>query len=100
MPETKRIALLVNEILGLVRTGGAGTANTFLSFALARLGHHVEILFTDPSISVQLEPAWAREYAERGIAVRMLGTAGNVVPRSLAVPHVVDELLRLDPPDV
>jgi glycosyltransferase involved in cell wall biosynthesis len=100
MPETKRIALLVNEILGLVRTGGAGTANTFLSFALARLGHNVEILFTDASVSVELDPTWAREYAARGIAVHRLVVAGNVVPGSLAVPHAVDERLRQGPPEV
>jgi glycosyltransferase involved in cell wall biosynthesis len=100
MPESKRIVLAVNEILGLVRTGGAGTANTFLSFALARLGHHVEILFTDPTISAELDPSWAGEYARRGISVRRLETVETVVPRSLTITRAVEQALLDDPPDV
>jgi len=84
----------------LVRTGGAGTANTFLAFALARLGHDVEILFTDPWIRDELDPSWAREYAERGVHVRRLEAGETVVPRALTVTHAVDQALRADPPDV
>src|SRR5207244_9574112 len=46
---SRRVTLVADEALGYVRTGGLGTATTFLSVALARMGHQVELLFTgDP----------------------------------------------------
>jgi glycosyltransferase involved in cell wall biosynthesis len=101
MPSRKRIVLVTNEILGLVRTGGAGTATTFLSFALAHLGHDVEILFTDTSITGEIDAEWAKRYAERDIAVRRLETSDErVEPRSFTIPHAVQQALAEDTPDV
>jgi glycosyltransferase involved in cell wall biosynthesis len=101
MPERKRIVLVVNEILGLVRTGGAGTANTFLSFALAGMGHDVKILFTDLSIPAELDPLWAGEYADRGIVVQALEPPRErIVPRGLTVTYAVQQALQDDAPDV
>ena len=101
MPEDKRIVLVTNEVLGLVRTSGAATANTFLSFALAGLGHEVEVLFTDLSVSAELDQAWTREYAARGIRVRRLkAPAERLSPGALAVPYAVQEALQKDKPQI
>lgn len=100
MPDCKRIVLVTNEILGLVRTGGAGTANTFLSFALAGLGHSVEILFTNARTAGDLDPTWAREYRERGITLRLLTQPDRVRPETIAVSYAVQDALRPDPPHV
>src|SRR3954452_25378624 len=95
VPDSKRITLVTNEILGLVRTGGAGTANTFLAFALARRGHRVDVVFTAPEASGDLDPACASEYAERGIDVRMLEPPEEQVrPATLTVTRAVKTALR------
>jgi glycosyltransferase involved in cell wall biosynthesis len=101
VPDSKRIVLVTNEVLGLIRNGGAGTANTFLAFALANLGHRVEVLYIAPASERDLDPSWAREYAKHGIRIRLLerGT-GRVFPERLAVPYDVERMLRGDPPDV
>ena len=43
---SRRVTLVAGELLGYVRTGGLGTATTFLSLALARMGHAVDVLYT------------------------------------------------------
>src|SRR5207237_7090624 len=70
MASAKRITLVTDEILGVVRTAGAGTANTFLAFALARLGHRVEILLTGQASTTTLDDSWARQYTSSGIEIR------------------------------
>jgi glycosyltransferase involved in cell wall biosynthesis len=103
MPDTngRRIFLVTNEILGVVKTGGSGTANTFLSFALTQLGYQVELLITAPSGPVQLDPAWAKRYDERGIAVRLLPTpAKGFEPRAFALPATVLPVLESEAPDI
>jgi glycosyltransferase involved in cell wall biosynthesis len=97
----KRIVVVTNEILGLVRNGGAATANTFLAFALAKLGHRVHILCTRPGGPAEIDPSWSAEYAKRGVEIARLGPpAQHVVPEKLAVPYAVEQALRADPPDV
>jgi glycosyltransferase involved in cell wall biosynthesis len=97
----KRIVLVTNEALGLMRNGGAGTANTFLSFALAGLGHKVQILYTAPAEPSELDPVWAKEYEQRGIDVRTLARPPErIAPTKLAVTHAVNAALEADPPDV
>ena len=45
----RRVTLVTDELLGYTRTGGIGTATSFLALALGRMGHRVEALFTgDP----------------------------------------------------
>ncbi|TMK72728.1 MAG: hypothetical protein E6G50_03470, partial [Actinobacteria bacterium] len=41
---SRRITLVADQILGYFRTGGLGTATTFLALALGRMGHDVEVL--------------------------------------------------------
>jgi O-antigen biosynthesis protein len=96
----KRITVVTNAILGVVKTGGSGTANTFLSFALARAGHDVEILVTPASGLVELDENWAHRYAERGIRVRLLDPPRGVVPGALGLAVIVQEALESHPPDV
>jgi glycosyltransferase involved in cell wall biosynthesis len=101
MPEGRRIAILTNELLGLVRTGGAGTATTFLAFALVRLGHDVELLFTDTSTAAAVDPEWSRRYAEHGIRVeRLPSAAAAVCPPSLGVPFTVQQVLEEKQPEI
>jgi glycosyltransferase involved in cell wall biosynthesis len=101
VPGEKRIVLVTNELLGLVRTGGAGTATTFLSFALAALGNDVELLFTDTSIAAALDPAWSRQYAARGIRIERLDAPGaRIEPGGLALAYAVQQHLEHRRPDV
>jgi glycosyltransferase involved in cell wall biosynthesis len=97
----RRIFIVTNEILGVVRTGGSGTANTFLALALAREGHAVELLVTAPNGPIALDPAWAERYGSRGVGVRLLDPpARDVAPGALALAVTVQEALEADPPDV
>jgi glycosyltransferase involved in cell wall biosynthesis len=98
----KRICIVTNEILGVVKTGGSGTANTFLSFALARAGHAVELLVTAPSAPIALDQRWGEEYASRGITVRLLDPPRPhaVIPGSFGLAAVVGDALEQSPPDV
>jgi glycosyltransferase involved in cell wall biosynthesis len=94
MAPGKRVALVTNEILGLVRTGGAGTANTSLAFALAGLGHEVEIFATPPPDLTELDSAWARRYREYGVGVNVLRAKETVVPASMSFVEPVQDALR------
>jgi glycosyltransferase involved in cell wall biosynthesis len=94
MAPEKRVALVTNEILGLVRTGGAGTANTSLAFALAGLGHDVEIFATPPPDLTALDSTWARRYREHGVRVRVLEAKEDVVPASMSFVERVQDALR------
>jgi glycosyltransferase involved in cell wall biosynthesis len=95
----KRITVVTDAILGVVKTGGSGTANTHLSFALAAAGHVVELLVTS-SRPVRLDERWSLRYAERGIGVHVLDPPRNVVPGALGLTVTVQEALERDPPDV
>jgi glycosyltransferase involved in cell wall biosynthesis len=97
----RRIALVTNEILGLVRNGGAGTANTFLCFALARLGHQVEVLVTPVGSGKGLDPIWAEQYEQLGIRIRLLDDVPTrIIPDKFAGTCAVTEQLRQARPDV
>ena len=96
----KRVFIVTNAIRGVVG-GGSGTANTFLSFALRRAGHDVELLVTSPSGRVELDPRWAEQYARRGITVRLLAEPRpDVVPGSFRLAATVRDTLERDPPDI
>jgi glycogen synthase len=41
---SKRVTIVADELLGHVKTGGLGTAASFLALGLARGGHRVEAL--------------------------------------------------------
>ncbi len=77
-----------------------GTAITFLSLALARLGHSVEILLGkhDPR---SIDPDWENVYASAGIRIRGVPpSAERVEPWEFSHAHSVMLGLRDDPPDV
>ncbi len=100
MSGRKRITLVTDEILGVVRTAGAATANTSLAFALARLGHHLEILLTGEGATAELDRSWAAQYAERGIEIRRVVTPSERVGHAFASTYAVQETLRSDPPEL
>src|SRR5438046_1437149 len=70
--ELKRVTLVADELLGYGRTGGLGTATTFLAAALGRMGLRVELLHVGEPPSVPLDPGWADLYADAGVDVRLL----------------------------
>jgi glycosyltransferase involved in cell wall biosynthesis len=98
---SKRIALVTDEILGLTRSSGAATANTFLSLALADLGHKVEILYPAPMPPEGLVGSWRREYRDRGIRIRSVEPFPHPVsPTTATVTCALERQLQRDPPDV
>ena len=94
----RRITVVASEILGMARTGGAGTADSLLAVALARHGHDVELLVA-PGRGFELTPEWTRRYAGAGVRVRGLEPP-SVRPSFLAPTAAVYDALRADPPDV
>lgn len=96
----KRIVLVSDEILGAVRNAGAGTANTFLAFALAELGHRVEILLTVPPSSSGLDRSWTQQYASRGIEVRAVERLSDRVTPAFRATYAVQDALARDPPEI
>ena len=72
MPAPKRITLVTDELLGFVRTGGIGTATSYLAVALGRMGHEVELLAAGAPPRGPMPPERARVYEEAGVAVRVL----------------------------
>src|SRR5262245_36061967 len=100
-PVSKRIAIVTDELLGLSRTAGGGTANTFLAFALADIGHDVHILFAAPIEGTGIAEVWRAEYARRGIAVRSVPPFPRAIsPRNASVTYAVRDALRENSPDV
>ena len=96
----RRVTVIAHELRGFRPVGGMGTATTSLAFALARLGHSVEILLgkRDPR---SLDPQWAARYADAGIAIRPVPhDVERVEPWEFAHAHSVMLGLRKDPPDV
>jgi glycosyltransferase involved in cell wall biosynthesis len=101
MPGSQRIALVTDEILGLTLSSGAATANTFLSFALADLGHQVDVFYAAPIGPEGLAETWRGEYNERDIGIRPVEAFPHrVSPKTATVTCAVHEALRHDPPDV
>jgi glycosyltransferase involved in cell wall biosynthesis len=100
MATAQRVTLIANELRGFRPAGGMGTATTHLAFALARLGHTVEILLgkRDPR---SLDPQWAARYKDAGIEIRPVPhSADRVEPWEFAHAHSVMLGLRDAAPDV
>jgi glycosyltransferase involved in cell wall biosynthesis len=100
MAKARRVTVIAHELRGFRPVGGMGTAITFLSLALARLGHSVEILLGkhDPR-SIDLD--WENVYASAGIRIRGVPpSAEPVEPWEFAHAHSVMLGLQDDPPDV
>jgi glycosyltransferase involved in cell wall biosynthesis len=96
-----RVTLVTDEILGYTRTGGIGTATTFLALALGRMGHRVEILYSSDPPKAPLGDEWARLYEAAGVAIRMLPRRDEpIAPSYFARMHDVELAVAADPPDV
>jgi glycosyltransferase involved in cell wall biosynthesis len=100
-PEPRRITLVTDELLGYTRTGGLGTATSYLAVALGRMGHRVELLYVSDPPSRPLGAEWAELYEEAGVAIRILGRSETrVEPPYFARMRDVEQALAADPPDV
>ena len=101
MAPSKRITLVTDELLGFVRTGGIGTATTYLSVALARLGHRVELLAVGDPPARAMPDEWQRLYGEAGVTVRVLPRSdARLEPSYFARMRDVEEALAAEAPDV
>ncbi len=98
IPTPRRVTVVAHELRGIRPAGGMGTATTFLTLALARIGHSVELLLGRDS-PPSLDPYWERVYKQAGIRLRR-------APRTKCEPwyfvhaHSVELGLRERPPDV
>src|SRR5919197_4671218 len=101
MPGRKRITLLADELLGHVRTGGLGTATTYLAVALGRMGYDVELLAVGDPPAAPMAHEWSRLYEQAGVVVRTLPRSDrSTEPSYFARMRDVEEALAGDPPDV
>jgi glycosyltransferase involved in cell wall biosynthesis len=98
----KRITLVADQALGYYRTGGLGTATTFLALALGRHGHEVDILnFGDLTDEPPPDPEWTRLYDEAGVRIRFLEPHPvPVSPSYFGRMRAIETALLADPPDV
>jgi glycosyltransferase involved in cell wall biosynthesis len=96
-----RVTFVTDELLGYTRTGGIGTATTFLALALGRLGHQVDVLFGSEPAGSPLDEHWARMYGKAAVAIRMLPRSDvRVEPPYFRRMRDVELALVADPPDV
>ena len=92
---------MTDELLGYTRTGGLGTATTFLALALGRMGHRVELLHVGTPPETALGAEWARLYAAAGVMIRSLPRSdATVEPSYFTRMRDVELALAADPPDV
>ncbi len=92
---------MTNQLLGYDRTGGVGTATTFLAIALARIGHRVDVLYAGHSPADTEDGEWAQLYGKAGVRICSLpGSDESVEPRLFVRMRAVDRALLAEPPDV
>src|SRR5919201_4748581 len=97
----KRVTLVADDILGYVRTGGIGTATTFLAVALGRMGHRVEVLYVGEQPRAPLAPDWAALYDQNGVTIRQLPRSGEETePSCFARMRDVERALLAHTPEV
>ena len=97
---SRRVAFVADELLGYAGNG-IGTTTTFVSLALARMGHSVEVLFAGRAPTGPVDLEWQRLYDEAGVRVREVPHgAQKVEPGYFARARDVEAVLRADPPDV
>jgi glycosyltransferase involved in cell wall biosynthesis len=97
----KRVAIVTAQLLGYDKTGGVGTATSFLAVALAKAGHAVDVVYVGPRVAEPIDPEWERLYGEAGAGVRTLPQSTRVVhPRIMRRPREIEVALRAEPPDV
>jgi glycosyltransferase involved in cell wall biosynthesis len=101
MAGTKRITLVTDELLGYVRTGGIGTATTYLAVALGRMGHEVALLAVGEPPKARMADEWSRLYEQADVAVRVLPRSHRrIEPSYFRRMRDVEDALAADPPDV
>lgn len=97
---SRRVVFVADELLGFAGNG-IGTTTTFVSLALARMGHSVEVLFAGRMSSGSVGPEWQRLYDEAGVRVREVPQGEQrVEPGYFARTRDVEAMLRANPPDV
>ena len=97
----RRVTLVTDELLGYGRTGGLGTATTFLAVGLGRRGHLVDLLYVGERPTVDIDADWRELYAEAGVSIRMLERRnGRTEPSFFARALDVERTLADEPPDV
>src|SRR5438445_8037621 len=97
----RRVTLVADELLGYVRTGGIGTATTFLALALARMGHDVDVLYSGEAPDAPLGREWSTLYDRTGVRLRLLERSEDrVEPTYLGRARDVELALHDEPPDV
>ncbi len=97
---SQRVAFVADELLGYAGNG-IGTTTTFVSLALARTGHTVEVLYVGPPPTGPVDPEWQRLYDEAGVRVlEVPRSMQNVEPGHFARSRDVESALRADPPDI
>jgi glycosyltransferase involved in cell wall biosynthesis len=97
---SRRIAFVADELLGYAGNG-MGTSTTFVSLALARMGHRVEVIFAGRTRSGSVDQEWQRLYDEAGVRIREVPQGEQrVEPGYMAGTRDVEAVLRADPPDI
>ena len=97
----RRVTLVADELLGYTRTGGIGTATSFLALALGRMGHRIEVLYTGDPPAAAMSAEWTAAYEKTGVAVRLLQRSErSIEPAYLARMRDVEDALAGNPPDV
>jgi glycosyltransferase involved in cell wall biosynthesis len=98
---TRRITLVTDELLGYVRTGGIGTATTFLAVGLGRMGHDVTVLYAGDPPSRALEPEWADLYEGAGVKIKQVPPSDeHAEPAFFARMRSVERTLAATEPEV
>jgi glycosyltransferase involved in cell wall biosynthesis len=95
------ICIVTPDLLGPVRNGGIGTANTFLAYELAEAGYHVFILFSQCGTTAKKSDTWLSDYHQRRIVVEVAqewGANRNHITSfpnhpSLVMAHIVYDWL-------
>ena len=99
-PSRRRVTVVAHELRGFLPIGGMGTATTFLTLALARAGHSVEILLGRTDLA-SIDPYWDAAYRDAGVRIRPAPASHEPVePWQFVHAHAVQLGLRAAPPDV
>jgi glycosyltransferase involved in cell wall biosynthesis len=98
---SRRVAIVTAQLLGFDASGGVGAATASLAIALARRGHQVECLYIKERLPQPLDPEWAQQYEEAGVALRHVPAYHAAVePNVFRRMRAVELALRDNTPDV
>lgn len=96
----RRVTFVADELLGYA-PNGIGTTTTFLSLALARVGHRVRVLYLGENVKKPIDPEWGRLYESFGIDVQIVRRGDEAIePTFMARMRDVELALRSDSADV